>query len=282
MPRIIQVCSIDADGNYASLLEDYIEQHCAGSASFIKAYDTIPSGASTVPAADVIIFDPSHPDFEAVDAIDRVTKMFGEQVILIARLHETLSDMKSEELEISGVKLAFAAYDFEGIASYLNELSLERSAVRVHDRHTSATPLRPQPVHITLSIIDADPNCSSYLAKFFNERMPGLVMVDEALDGIPEPETVRHISRAVIFDPELDDFRHLVPALHKLREAFGEDTLLVAHSDAWHGNTRLREQLRRAGVFVGIRRSDLMSFLKLVDLLTQQESVDTIVRELGC
>ena len=278
-PRVVQVCVIDADQNFCALFEQYLELHCSGSVKFAGAFDRIPAPNGRIPAADAVVFDPRNPDFVRVDGIDNALSIFGEHVTLIARLPEETTQEEAENLEASGITIGVAPFDFAGIASALNEIVMQPAPATTS--HTSVTPLRPFAETLTISIIDADPIFTKSLAQFLNQRLPGMLLFEETFDEIPSPDLVRTVADAVIFDPELDDFRKVGPAITRLREAYGEETALIAHTDAWAGKNRLRDDLKAAGVRFGVARSDFNSIHRIVGLLMSKEPLDIIAGEFG-
>lgn len=282
VPRVVQVCVIDADGNFSALLEQRLLAHGTGEAEIVAVYRSIPVDGKNIPPADVVVFDPKHPDFVQVDGIDRVQRLFGEDVVLIARLRDNAYEEELENLEVSGVSIGVRSFDFDSIVLHLNKISLEGvSQKSAKDSGTSITPLRPLPVQVSISIIDANEAFAKSMLGWFNQTLPGIVYIEESFDGIPDPSKVRHLVRAVIFDPEMDDFRRAGPALTRLRQIFGSETLLVAHSDTWKSETPLRTELRGAGVRIGVGRNDFKGFLRLIELLSHQESLELLTREFG-
>jgi len=280
VPRVVRLCIISADREYCGELEGYLDLYCAGSVKLVGMFPKIPDQEQTVFDVDVLAFEPTHPDFlDQVDGIPRVQNLFGDRVRLVALINGGTSEEDVENLEASGVSLVAYARDFSHLAQQLDELDLsEKSGLK--ESGTSITPLRPLPIQVTLTIVDSAPTFSKSLFDWFHRHMPGIVFIEDTFEEIPEPSRVHHLSRAIIFDPEMDDFRQLQPALKRMREAFG-DALLIAHTDAWHGNNRLRKQLLEAGIRLGLGRNEFPRFQKLIEHLSLQEPIDYMVEEFG-
>ncbi|MEI7512280.1 MAG: hypothetical protein WCK01_02355 [Candidatus Uhrbacteria bacterium] len=281
-PRIVHVSVIDADASFCALLDEYLTQRCLGTAKLVAVYNEVPSDERDLLHTDVLIFNPELPEFIEVDGIDRVQKLFGQNVVLIARLATDVKQERLDDLEASGVNIGVMENDFGSIVSHLNQASITGNTMRsATESGTSITPLRPLPIQVTLSIIDADRSFEDCLIGWFKQQLPGIVQIEQTYEEIPRPSDVHHVTRAVIFDPEMDDFRRLAPALTRMREAFGEEAIFIAHVNVWNPNSTLQRELRNSGVRIGICRNDFKAFLRLVELLSHQEPLDVIVKEFG-
>ncbi len=140
--------------------------------------------------------------------------------------------------------------------------------------HSSVTPLRPEPEVVHICIIDADPIFSKQLAALLASELPRMVNVVGTYDGIPNVLEVPYEVSLVIFDPELDDFRHVNDAIHRMRYTFGEKVHLAVHADFWmESDSPLKRDLQMLDIWYGFCRHDLQRCIKLVTKIAMREPV---------
>jgi hypothetical protein len=302
---VVRVCAIGADRTFCEKLEEQLAEITGGAVKLIATLDRVPEQGQRT--ADAIVFNPVHAHFQVPQSIDRVRALFGEEVLLIAYLEDVQNSKELLEcLEASGVTAVVAASDFTGLALYLTGLSHETAVFSRQpiDSDTAKTPLVPDPLKPTplvpepltadqeievnierpvertvkkqtvcIGIIHPDPALGSYLANMLrvNKELDGNAQVQDTFYEIPLKHEVERVINVVVFDPEMSDFRNMEQAVIKIRAAFGQDVIMVAHSDAWKSDTRLRQQMTKAGIRAGIALNDLKGLVKLMQLLIQSD-----------
>ena len=294
---VVRVCTIGADSVFCEKLEQQLTETAGSAVKLIATLDRVPEQGQW--AAEAIVFNPMHPDFQKTDAIDRLQRLFGQDVVLIAYLANIEHNELLEDLEASGVTVVAEATDFAGMALYLTGLSHETAVFYRAPAETDSmktplypdpllpTPLHPDPVNagieidvetpikmeapqkqtVLIGIIHADPSLASYLSTMLrtNAELEGNAQVQDTFYEIPA--SVEHVIKVVIFDPEMDDFRDMAQAVKRMRATFGQDVMMIAHTDAWLSDTRLRQQMLKAGIRVGLSRENLKGLVQIMQLL---------------
>ncbi len=308
---VVRVCTIGADRFFCEKLEQQLAETAGSAVKVIATLDRVPEQGQW--AAEAIVFNPLHPDFQKTDAIDRLQRLFGQDIVLIAYLSNIENNTLLEDLEASGVTVVAEANDFAGMALYLTGLSHESAvfartkvdsdsmktplhpepliATPLHPDPLLPTPLHPDPVNagieidveapisqvgsekqtVYIGIIHTDPSLASYLSTMLR-TIPELGEYAQVQDTFYEiPTSVDYVIKVVIFDPEMDDFRNMADAVKRMRAVFGQDVMLIAHTDAWISATRLREQMLKAGIRVGLSRENLKGLVQIMQLLINSD-----------